>query len=270
MRQWTIDAFAAGPFLGNPACVVEPFDVWPETAWMQALAAENNQAETAFLLSTADPARFGLRWFTPALEVPLCGHATLASGHALIAELGLEAASLTFDTLSGPLGLERTDGGYRMNFPARDPARIGTPPGLADLLGVEVLETWADYNVLAVVADEAAVRAAAPDPQALRALCAGASDGPGNLIVCACAAPKAAYDVVSRFFAPGSGVDEDAATGSAHCTLSPLFSGKLGRSALRFHQAYPGRGADLACEHRGDRVLITGAAVTVIESRLRL
>ena len=91
MRQWTVDAFAAAPFKGNPACVVEPFDVWPEAGWMQALAKENNQAETAFLLRTADPARFGLSWFTPGMEVDLCGHATLASAHVLLAELGLEA-----------------------------------------------------------------------------------------------------------------------------------------------------------------------------------
>src|SRR5215813_2940469 len=109
MRQWTIDAFATQAFRGNPACVVEPMDAWPEAAWMQALAAENNQAETAFLLKTADPARFGLRWFTPALEVPLCGHATLASSHVLMSELGLEAAAVTFDTRSGPLVVQRAD-----------------------------------------------------------------------------------------------------------------------------------------------------------------
>ena len=103
MRQWTVDAFAAQPFRGNPACVLEPLEAWPEDAWMQALAAENNQAETAFLLRTLDPARFGLRWFTPALEVPLCGHATLASGHVLLAELGLAGETITFDTRSGPL-----------------------------------------------------------------------------------------------------------------------------------------------------------------------
>src|SRR5271156_4377856 len=103
MRQWTIDAFAAEPFKGNPACVVEPFAAWPVAARMQALAAENNQAETAFLLQTADPARFGLRWFTPTVEVPLCGHATLASAHALFVELGLAADRITFDTKSGSL-----------------------------------------------------------------------------------------------------------------------------------------------------------------------
>src|SRR6201995_4276080 len=117
MRQWTVDAFASQPFMGNPACVVEPMEAWPDAARMQALAAENNQAETAFLLTTGDPARFGLRWFTPALEVPLCGHATLASGHVLFAELGLDAQAITFDTQSGPLTVRRADGGYEMDFP---------------------------------------------------------------------------------------------------------------------------------------------------------
>ena len=112
MRQWTVDAFAAQPFRGNPACVVEPFQAWPDAAWMQALAAENNQAETAFLLKTDDPARFGLRWFTPALEVPLCGHATLASGHALMGELGVTADEVVFDTRSGPLSVRRCEAGY--------------------------------------------------------------------------------------------------------------------------------------------------------------
>src|SRR6478752_6696990 len=107
MRQWTIDAFASGPFKGNPACVVEPLETWPDVAWMQALAAENNQAETAFLLKTADPARFGLRWFTPTMEAPICGHATLASAHALFEELGVDVPLLTFDTLAGALTVRR-------------------------------------------------------------------------------------------------------------------------------------------------------------------
>ncbi|HEY0053425.1 MAG TPA: PhzF family phenazine biosynthesis isomerase, partial [Caulobacteraceae bacterium] len=107
MRQWTVDAFASAPFRGNPACVVEPFEAWPEDAWLQALAIENNQAETAFLLKTADPARFGLRWFTPGREAPLCGHATLASAQVLFEELGSEAEALRFDTLSGELIVRR-------------------------------------------------------------------------------------------------------------------------------------------------------------------
>jgi PhzF family phenazine biosynthesis protein len=270
MRQWTIDAFASEPFKGNAACVVEPLGAWPDAARMQRLAAENNQAETAFLLKTADPARFGLRWFTPTVEVPLCGHATLASGHALFAELGLAAGKITFDTQSGPLIVERADGGYRMDFPALPPTRIAPPPGLVEALGFSPREVWSAAVLIAVAEDEAMVRAAAPDLAALKTISAGAAGERGNVGVTAPADPGQGYDVVSRFFAPGSGIPEDPATGSLHCTLSPLWAGKLGRARLRFHQAYPGRGGDLVCDAQGERVLIEGRAVTVAESQLRL
>ena len=270
MRQWTIDAFAAAPFKGNPACVLEPAEAFPEDAWMQALAAENNQAETAFLRRTADPARFELRWFTPALEVPLCGHATLASGHALFAELGVEAELVTFDTRSGPLTVRRTGPLYEMDFPASPPHRIQAPAGLARALGVEPKEVWAAQFLVCVLEDEAAVRAVAPDLAALKDISSAATQGRGNVAVTALADEGTGFDVVSRFFAPGSGIAEDAATGSMHCMLSPMFADRLGRKTLRFHQAYPGRGADLECEHRGDRVLLRGRAVTVAESVLRL
>ena len=270
MRQWTIDAFASGPFKGNPACVLEPLAAWPSDGWMQALAAENNQAETAFLLKTADPARFGLRWFTPALEVPLCGHATLASGHALIAEIGLRAPVVTFDTQSGPLTVARAGDLYEMDFPAMPPKRIDPPPGLAEALGVEPVEVWAAQFVVAVLANEAEVRGLAPDIPALKPISSAATQGRGNVVVTALADEGSSCDVVSRFFAPGSGIAEDPATGSAHCILAPLFADKLGREVLRFHQAYPGRGADLDCERRGERVLLRGRAVTVADAELRL
>jgi PhzF family phenazine biosynthesis protein len=270
MRQWTIDAFAAGPFRGNPACVVEPMDAWPDAAWMQALAAENNQAETAFLLKTGDPARFGLRWFTPALEVPLCGHATLASGHMLFSELGVSATALTFDTKSGALAVRQADEGYEMDFPAQPPQRVETPPGLAEALGVEPQEVWAAAYLVAVLKDEAEVRALAPDLVALERVSSTATGGRGNVGVAALADPGLPYDVVDRFFAPGSGIPEDPATGSLHCILSPLFAEKLGRARVRFHQAYPGRGGDLDCETRGDRVLLRGRAVTVLDGTLRV
>jgi PhzF family phenazine biosynthesis protein len=270
MRQWTIDAFADAPFKGNPACVVEPLAAWPADAWMQALASENNQAETAFLLAGAEPDRFGLRWFTPALEVPLCGHATLASGHALLSELGLSSERVTFDTRSGPLVVSRVGDGYEMDFPALPPKRIDPPAGLAAALGAQPLETWAGQFLIAVVADEAAVRAASPDLSALKAIsCAAATQGRGNAAVTALADGGRPYDVVSRFFAPGSGIPEDPATGSLHCGLAPLYAQKLGRTALRFHQAFPGRGAMLDCELAGDRVRLRGRAVTVLEGRLR-
>lgn len=269
MRQWTIDAFAQAPFRGNPACVVEPFDAWPADEWMQTLAAENNQAETAFLMRTAAPDRFGLRWFTPALEVPLCGHATLASAHMLFAELGLTAPAVTFDTLSGPLIVARQDGGYAMDFPASPVRQVETPAGLADALGVEPDEVWAGPFLVAILKDEAAVRASNPDLAALKAISSAATQGRGNVGVSALAKDQP-YEVVSRFFAPGSGIPEDPATGSLHCMLSPIFAQKLGRTRLDFHQAYPGRGGDLDCELAGDRVILRGQAVSVIESRLRL
>ncbi len=266
MRQWTIDAFASQPFRGNQACVVEPFDAWPDAAWMQSLAAENNQAETAFLLRTDEPTRFGLRWFTPALEVPLCGHATLASGHALIAEMGLEADAIRFDTLSGELRVRRAGDLYEMDLPVDRPRRVTTPDGLARALGAEPVETWAGAYLIAVLESEAAVRGLTPDIAALAAF--PADRGRGNVGVTA-RAEAGGLDVVSRFFAPGSGIPEDPATGSLHACLVPLWTDKLRRDVIRFHQAYPGRGADMEGEGRGDRVLLRGAATTVMDSRLR-
>ncbi|MBF0664233.1 MAG: PhzF family phenazine biosynthesis protein [Brevundimonas sp.] len=269
MRQWTVDAFAAAPFRGNPACVVEPYDAWPDDGWMQALARENNQAETAFLLRTDDPARFGLRWFTPGREVDLCGHATLGSAHVLIAELEAATENLTFDTRSGPLRVRRAGDGYEMDFPANPPRRTGPVAGLAQALGVEPVEVWAGRYLVAVLADAAAVRSLRPDIAALESMQGEAGEA-GEVIVCAAADADEAVDVVDRFFAPGVGIAEDPATGSAHCILAPLYADRLGRATVRFHQAFPGRGGDIETEMRGDRVLLRGRAVTVIESRLRL
>jgi PhzF family phenazine biosynthesis protein len=269
MRQWTVDAFAAAPFKGNPACVVEPFDQWPSDDWMQALAKENNQAETAFLLRTADPARFGLRWFTPGMEVDLCGHATLASAHVLLAELGLEAGALTFDTRSGPLIVSRAGEGYEMDFPADPPRRTTVPEGLVEALGVTPVEVRAGRYLVAVLADAAAVRTITPNIRALASI-RGEAGETGQVIVCALADATDDVDVVDRFFAPGCGVDEDPATGSAHCILGPLYADTLGRATVRFRQVFPGRGGDIETETCGDRVLLRGQAVTVIESRLRL
>ena len=269
MKQWTVDAFAAAPFTGNPACVLEPFEQWPDASWMQALARENNQAETAFLLRTPDPARFGLRWFTPGMEVDLCGHATLASAHVLLAEVGLTAEAVTFDTRSGPLIVRASGDGYEMDFPADPPRRTGPLEGLAKALGVEPLEVWAGRYLVAVLADAAAVHAVTPDIRALARLQGEAGEA-GQVIVCAPADASDDVDVVDRFFAPGCGVDEDPATGSAHCILAPLYADKLGRADVRFRQVFPVRGGDIATVLNGDRVLLRGRAVTVIESRLRL
>jgi predicted PhzF superfamily epimerase YddE/YHI9 len=241
MRQWTIDAFADRPFRGNPACVVEPFEAWPDPAWMQALAQENNQAETAFLLKTDAPDRFGLG-----------------------------AALLTFDTLSGPLTVERDGEGYRMDFPADTPRLGPAPAGLAEALGAEPVECWVGQCVVAILADEAAVRGLKPDLSLLAAVDGGAGWGPGVVDVAALADPASPYQVVSRCFGPAIGIPEDPATGSAHCVLAPIFAEKLGRTRFDCHQAYPGRGGDIGVETRSDRVLLSGRAVTVVDSRLRL
>lgn len=270
MRQWTIDAFANEPFRGNPACVLEPFEAWPSAGWMQALAAENNQAETAFLLKTADPARFGLRWFTPTVEAPLCGHATLAAAHVLFEELDVDVAVLSFETLSGVLTVRRVREGLEMDFPADPPRRTQIPAGLSEALGARPSEVWAGAYLVAVVENEATVRKLRPDLNALKAIGGEATGGPGQTVVVARADTDAPYAVVSRFFAPGFGIPEDPTTGSAHCILMPLFGEKLGVDQLKFHQAYPGRGGDLECENRGARVLLRGRGFTVMESRLRL
>jgi PhzF family phenazine biosynthesis protein len=269
VRQWMVDAFAERPFRGNQACVVEPFGAWPASDWMQSLAAENNQSETAFLLRTEDPARFGLRWMTPAIEVPLCGHATLASAHVLFEEMGSNAEALTFDTRSGPLIVRRTEGGLEMDFPADRPALASAPDGLAEALGARPVEVWIAAYLIVVLESEAAVRGLKPDIAALHRISCAATDR-GNVGVAAFADPSQPFDVVDRFFAPGSGVLEDPATGSMHCILAPLFADKLSRPRIRFHQAYPGRGADIETEMRGERALLRGQAVTVVESRLRL
>jgi PhzF family phenazine biosynthesis protein len=271
MRQWTIDAFADRPFRGNPACVVEPFDAWPDTGWMQALAQENNQAETAFLLRTADRARFGLRWFTPAVEVRLCGHATLASAHALIAELGVDAPAIAFETnQSGTLTVSRDGEGYRMDFPIDRCRPIPVPTGLAEALGAEVRAAWAGQFVMAMLTSEKAVIDLAPDSGAVKLIDGGGTWGPGHVIAMAPADAGSAYDAVSRCFGPGSGIVEDPATGSAHCALAPIFEERLGRTGLQFFQAYPGRGAMMGAQTSDDRVLLSGRAVTVVDSVLRL
>lgn len=267
MKQWTVDAFAEGPFLGNPACVVEPFDVWPDDGWMQALAMENNQAETAFLRRTADPARFDLRWFTPAVEVDLCGHATLASAHVLLGELALGTPAVTFDSRSGPLIVRPHDRGYELDFPADPPRRTAIPEGLSEALGAVPVEVWAGRYLVAIHADPATVRDLDPDHRALAAIQGEAGEA-GHVIVAALS-DDPSVDVVDRFFAPGCGVNEDPATGSAHCLLGPLYAEKLKRPVVSFAQIYPGRGGRFETETRGARILIRGGAVTLIESRLR-
>ena len=184
--------------------------------------------------------------------------------------MGLTADLVTFDTQSGPLTLRRMAGGYEMDFPAQPPVRIDLPAGLAEALGATPDEVWVSTYIVALFADEDTVRGLTPNLVALNAIASAATSGRGNVGVAALAKTGSAIDVVDRFFAPGSGIPEDPATGSLHCILSPLFSQKLGRPVVRFLQAYPGRGGDITCELRDERVVLRGQAVTVIESRLRL
>jgi PhzF family phenazine biosynthesis protein len=266
-----IDAFAERAMAGGPAAVM-PMDVFPADEVMQAIAAENNLAETAFVV-TKGKGVFDLRWFTPALEVPLCGHATLASAHALYAHLGFDGAEIGFDTKSGRLTVKRlADGRLEMDFPAQAPWAVPVPDGLIEALGARPAEVVAGPYLMAVFDSPDDVIALKPDLAKVNEIAGGATGGRGNLI---CAAPSAgwrggAFDVVSRFFAPGSGIPEDPATGSAHCIIAPFFSQRLGKLELNCFQAYPGRGANITTRMAGDRVKLIGRARTVIEGVFRV
>lgn len=248
-----VDAFADAPFTGNPAAVM-PLDAWLPDAVLQAIAAENNLAETAFTIPTVDDpdADFELRWFTPAIEVALCGHATLASGHVLIA-----GERVRFRTRqAGVLEVARAGDGYALSLPAWAAAPRALPE-LAAIMGGPVQETlWRDggYAVY-VYPDEAAIMALAPDFAALKAA--------GNILHIA-TAPGARADVVSRVFAPGAGIDEDPVTGSAHAIIAPYWAARLGRDGFSAYQA-SARGGQIDCTLAGDRVVLGGRCRTVIE-----
>jgi len=255
-----VDAFTSEPFAGNPAAVC----VLPaprEERWMQAVAREMNLSETAFLVRRSDGA-WHLRWFTPAAEVELCGHATLASAHVLWSEGHLPAGETArFLTASGELRADRREPWIELDFPATPPVPATAPAGLAAAVGVEpvaVLTSRFDY--LVEVASEAEVRALEPDFRALRSL------GVRGVIVTAKAA-TAGFDFVSRFFAPGVGVDEDPVTGSAHCALAPFWGARLGRTEMNGYQA-SARGGEVRVRLAGSRVILGGRAVTVMRGEL--
>jgi PhzF family phenazine biosynthesis protein len=262
-KFFQIDAFAERAMAGGPAGVM-PMDAFPSADVMQAIAAENNLAETAFIVARG-AAAFDLRWFTPALEVPLCGHATLASAHALYAHLGFDEPEIAFDTLSGRLSVRKLiDGRLEMDFPADMPKRIPPPAGLADALGAAPIEVWSGQYLLALFESAQQIRALSPNLAKVAAL------GGKRMDVC-CAAPgDEGYDVVSRFFAPADGIPEDPATGSAHCMIAPFFAMRLAKGELDCFQAYPGRGANITTRMAGERVKLIGRARTVIEGVFRI
>ncbi|WP_400191436.1 PhzF family phenazine biosynthesis protein [Hymenobacter sp. B81] len=260
---YQVDAFTDKVFAGNPAAVC-PLSEWLPAELMQAIAAENNLAETAFFVPRAGTAaEYELRWFTPAVEVELCGHATLATAHVLLRHLGATADTLTFHTQSGPLRVSRQpDGRLTLDFPARPPQPLAThPDGLIDGLRRTPLSILAGPDLVALFGSEAEVRALHPDMGHLakveyRAVIATAPGSNG-------------VDFVSRFFGPRVGVPEDPVTGSAHTTLVPYWAEKLGKTTLHARQV-SARGGDLWCELRGDRVLMSGFAVTYLKGEIEL
>jgi PhzF family phenazine biosynthesis protein len=259
---FVVDAFTDQPFRGNPAAVVLTEDALPEQ-WMQSVAAEMKHSETAFVQPRADGA-FDLRWFTPAVEVDLCGHATLASAHVLYQTGRLEQArTAVFHTRSGELRAERArHDGITLDFPLAEPVPEPPKPALFAALGVqpgEFLRTDGDF-FMCVVDDARVVRDCAPDFPAMRAL----SDVRGVYVT---AKGDDGYDIVSRCFAPRVGIDEDPATGSMHCVLAAYWCPRLGTDDLRAYQA-SARGAALTVVRKGDRVLLTGHATTVLEGQL--
>jgi PhzF family phenazine biosynthesis protein len=256
-----VDAFSARPFAGNPAavCILQA----PATAeWMQAVAAEMNLSETAFLQLQEDG--YGLRWFTPAAEVDLCGHATLASAHVLYETDRLPPdAPARFHTRSGLLTAVWDNGWLEMNFPALPPKPVDAPPELLAALGLTEAPLYTGFDgedYLIVVADEAIVRGLQPDYAGLLAC---VSRG----VMVTSRTGTAGFDFVSRFFAPWVGINEDPVTGSAHCCLGPYWAEQLDKEELTAYQASP-RGGVLQIRPSGDRVILRGQAVTVLAGQL--
>jgi len=259
LRFVQVDAFADRPFTGNPAAVM-PLDRWLDDSLLQAIAAENNLAETAFFVGGGG--RYDLRWFTPAVEVDLCGHATLASAHALWQERLLgEHDAARFHTRSGLLTAERQGEWIELDFPDQVAEAIDAPDGLLEALGVRE-PIWVGRNpmdYLVEIGSEELLEALRPDHSRLRTMTARGvivtSRGTGE------------YDFVSRFFAPGSGIDEDPVTGSSHCALAPYWAPRLGKTEFLAYQASP-RGGVLRVRLAGDRVKLGGRAVTVLRGEL--
>ena len=254
LPYWHVDAFADRPFTGNQAAVM-PLDAWLPDETLLAIAEENNFAETAFIVRDATgQADWELRWFTPTMEIRLCGHATLASGHVLLERDGGER--VTFRTRrAGQLQVRRLGEGYELALPAIATGRSGWPEAIAGL-GAQPQEVWLSpdrYGVY-LFAHEDEVRALDPDFRALKAL------GDDQFI---CTAPGRDTDIVSRVFVPGGGVDEDSFTGSAHAVLTPFWAARLGRDSFTAFQASQ-RGARASCRLEGDRAWLGGGCVTVV------
>jgi PhzF family phenazine biosynthesis protein len=256
---YQVDAFASRRFAGNPAAVMI-LDSFAEDAVLQAIAAENNLAETAFLVPDGED--FRLRWFTPTVEVPLCGHATLASAAVVMERLSPQRRSVVFHSASGPLTVERTVAGYVMNFPARPSELTATAGPFVKALGAHPIEVVSDkFNYLALLESADDVRRLTPDYTAIARL-----DRDGVIVT---AAGDDGYDFVSRYFAPAKGIPEDPVTGGAHCALAPYWAKRLHKTVFRAYQASQ-RGGEILCRLLGDRVELEGSCVFYLEGRAEI
>lgn len=256
---YQVDAFTDRAYAGNPAavCLLERA---PDATWMQSVAAEMNLSETAFV-APREP-DFALRWFTPTIEVELCGHATLAAAHVLW-ETGVVAPAepIAFHSKSGVLRCMRNGDLIELDFPATPPVETAAPPGLLQALGVDASFIGkSQFDKFVVVDSEQKLRSLTPDFAALRKI-------PMRGVIVTSTSDDPRFDFVSRYFAPGSGIDEDPVTGSAHCCLGPLWSGRLGKSEMLAYQA-SARGGIVRVRLSGDRVFLGGQAVTVLRGHL--
>lgn len=257
LQLFQIDAFADHVFSGNPAAVC-PLESWLPDATLQAIAEENNLSETAFFVTVGD--RYELRWFTPVAEVDLCGHATLATAHVIYGRLASDEPVLRFQTRSGELRVTRDGDLLTLDFPAQPPSRRAIPDRLAEALGCAPAELLAADDFVVVLDSEAEVRALNPDFTALKAF-----DTRGIVVT----APGEQVDFVSRFFAPRYGIPEDPVTGSTHCELVPYWAERLEKTVMRARQLSR-RGGELLCRLQGERVFLSGRAVTYLEGEIEI
>jgi len=254
---YQVDAFTSRLFGGNPAAVC-PLEAWIDDRTMQAVAAENNLAETAFFVG--GEGRYDLRWFTPAVEVDLCGHATLASAFVIFEHLEPSLEAVSFRSKSGDLRVTRSGDLLTLDFPAWRPSRCEPDEALTRALGAAPQEVWASHDYMAVYASEDDVRGLQPAMDQVAAI---------DRFAVIVTAPGRDADFVSRFFAPRQGIPEDPVTGRAHCTLVPYWARRLARTRLRARQVSR-RGGELFCEDRGDRVAIGGHAVQFLEGTVEV
>ena len=254
-----VDAFTNRLFGGNPAAVM-PLQSFPDVATLQAIAAENNLAETAFLVP--ENGDYRLRWFTPTVEVPLCGHATLASGAVVMERLEPGRTAVSFHSASGVLDVRRTSQGYIMDFPARLSEPVPPSAGLTEALGAVPKEVLVNaFNYMAVLESPSVLRKLEPDLASISRL-----DRDGVIVT---APGDENYDFVSRYFAPAKGIPEDPVTGSAHCMLVPYWANRLGKADFRAYQASR-RGGEVICRLLGKRVELEGNCVFFLEGAVEL